>query len=142
MNNINNNNNNNNNQAKNGGLDRFVVNQNAMNGKILLRKDLWKNGFGVPVDVRHLLRPTVVEKRQENRRVEYDAEDINGPYNFRQLLRPAEYLPTESLRKRKGGGMACNNVAAISKDKLPEKHVKRKAPLAPDQNKIVVNVKK
>ncbi|KAI4486879.1 hypothetical protein M0802_012249 [Mischocyttarus mexicanus] len=142
MNNINNNNNNNNNQVKNG-LDRFVVNQNAMNGRILFRKDLWKNGFGVQVDVRHLLRPTVVEKRQENRLVEYDAEDINGPYNFRQLLRPAEYLPTESLRKRKGGaGIACNNVAAISKDKLPEKHVKRKAPLAPDQNKIVVNVKK
>ncbi|XP_015177355.1 PREDICTED: myosin-IIIb-like isoform X2 [Polistes dominula] len=148
MNNINNNNNNNNNnQTKNGVIDhRFVVNQNAMNGKILLRKDLWKNGFGVvPVDVRHLLRPTVVEKRQDNNhRVEYDTEDINGPYNFRQLLRPAEYLPTESLRKRKGGGIVSNNVTVISKDKqVLDKHVKRKAPLAaPDQNKIVVNGKK
>ncbi|XP_069672444.1 myosin-IIIb-like isoform X3 [Periplaneta americana] len=28
--------------------------------------------------------------------------DLNGPYNFRQLLRPTQHPPTESLRKRKG----------------------------------------
>lgn len=28
------------------------------------------------------------------------SEDINGPYDFRQLLRPTEHPPTESLRKR------------------------------------------
>jgi len=27
---------------------------------------------------------------------------LTGPYNFKQLLRPTEYAPTESLRKRKG----------------------------------------
>ncbi|KAJ1530956.1 hypothetical protein ONE63_005792 [Megalurothrips usitatus] len=29
-------------------------------------------------------------------------EDLRGPYDFRRLLRPTDYLPTESLRKRKG----------------------------------------
>ncbi|XP_054277512.1 myosin-IIIb-like isoform X2 [Macrosteles quadrilineatus] len=28
------------------------------------------------------------------------SEDVNGPYDFRQLLRPTEHPPTESLRKR------------------------------------------
>ncbi|XP_059476387.1 myosin-IIIb-like isoform X1 [Neocloeon triangulifer] len=32
---------------------------------------------------------------------ESGSDDI-GPYNFKQLLRPTEYAPTESLRKRKG----------------------------------------
>nr|XP_012145788.1 PREDICTED: myosin-IIIb isoform X2 [Megachile rotundata] len=87
-----------------------------------------------PTDLRQVLRPTVIQK-PEIFKVDYDPEDINGPYNFRQLLRPAEYLPTESLRKRKGG-IACNGVS-VAKDKLPEKHVKRRAPSAPNQNKIV-----
>lgn len=108
--------------------NRLVNCQNAINGR-LARKDC-----DVPTDLRQVLRPTVIQK-PEIFKVDYDPEDINGPYNFRQLLRPAEYLPTESLRKRKGG-LACNGVS-VAKDKLPEKHVKRRAPSAPNQNKIV-----
>lgn len=92
--------------------------------------------YNIAANLRQLLRPTVIEKRQEISKVEYDAEDINGPYNFRQLLRPTGYLPTESLRKRKGGGLVSNRVP-LPKDKVPEKHVKRRAPLAPAQNKLV-----
>ncbi|XP_076621103.1 myosin-IIIb isoform X1 [Colletes latitarsis] len=121
------------------GINRSVAGQNAVGGRVGMRKELGKDTFGIPGDLRQLLRPTVVQKRQEIIKVDYDPEDINGPYNFRQLLRPAEYLPTESLRKRKGG-LACNGVP-VSKDKIPEKHVKRRAPLAPNQNKLV-NVKK
>lgn len=121
------------------GIDRLINCQNAINGRLGVRKELGKDTFGIPVNLRQILKPTVVQKRQEILKVDYDPEDINGPYNFRQLLRPAEYLPTESLRKRKGG-LACNGVPA-SKDKVPEKHVKRRAPLAPNQNKFV-NMKK
>ncbi|XP_076234684.1 myosin-IIIb isoform X3 [Calliopsis andreniformis] len=121
------------------GVNRPVVGQNAVNDRLGVKKELSKDAFGIPADLRQLLRPTVVQKRPEIIKVDYDPEDINGPYNFRQLLRPAEYLPTESLRKRKGG-LACNGVQA-AKDKVPEKHVKRRAPLAPSQNKLV-NVKK
>lgn len=121
------------------GINRTVVGQNAVGGRVGVRKELGKDTFGIPGDLRQLLRPTVVQKRQEIIKVDYDPEDINGPYNFRQFLRPAEYLPTESLRKRKGG-LASNGVA-VSKDRIPEKHVKRRAPLAPNQNKLV-NVKK
>lgn len=116
------------------GINRSVVNQNAVNERLAPRRNI-ADGLGISVNLRQLLRPTVVQKRQENFRVEYDPEDINGPYNFRQLLRPAEYLPTESLRKRKGG-LACNG-APVPRDKVPEKHVKRRAPLAPNQNQIV-----
>lgn len=97
-------------------------------------KELQKDTFNIAVNLRQLLRPTVIEKRQESVKVEYDAEDINGPYNFRQLLRPTGYLPTESLRKRKGG--LVSNGVPLPKDKVPEKHVKRRAPLAPTQNKL------
>lgn len=90
-------------------------------------------------NLRQLLRPTVIEKPQERVKTEYDTEDINGPYNFRQLLRPTEYLPTESLRKRKGG--IVSNGVPLPKEKIPEKHVKRRAPLAPTQNKLT-NAKK
>ncbi|XP_053973288.1 myosin-IIIb-like isoform X2 [Hylaeus volcanicus] len=121
------------------GINRTVANQNAVSGRVCVRKELGKDTFGTPADLRQLLRPTIIQKRQEIIKVDYDPEDINGPYNFRQLLRPAEYLPTESLRKRKGG-LACNGAPA-SKDKIPEKHVKRRAPLAPNQNKLV-NMKK
>lgn len=115
--------------------DRLINCQNAINGRLGGRKEVEKEtGFGIPNDLRQILKPTV-QKRQEIFKVDYDPEDINGPYNFRQLLRPAEYLPTESLRKRKGG-LACNGVPP-SKDELPKKHVKRRAPLAPNQNKIV-----
>lgn len=85
-------------------------------------------------DLRYLLRPTVTQKRQENNKNDYDNEDINGPYNFRQLLRPAEYLPTESLRKRKGGFVI--NGGPLLRDKVAGKNVKRKAPPVPIQNKI------
>ncbi|XP_017794743.1 PREDICTED: myosin-IIIb-like isoform X2 [Habropoda laboriosa] len=115
--------------------DRLVNSQNAINGRLGVKKEIGKDTFGIPTDLRQVLKPTVVQKRHEIFKVDYDPEDINGPYNFRQLLRPAEYLPTESLRKRKGS-LACNGVSA-SKDKVPERHVKRRAPLAPNQNKHV-----
>ncbi|GAB1869950.1 non-specific serine/threonine protein kinase [Camponotus japonicus] len=99
------------------------------------QEQLQKDNFHTAANLRQLLRPTVIEKRQESAKVEYDAEDINGPYNFRQLLRPTEYLPTESLRKRKGG--LVSNGVPLPKDKVPEKHVKRRAPLAPTQNRLV-----
>lgn len=122
------------------GIDRLVSCQNAINDRLAVeKKELGKDKYGIPVDLKQILRPAAVQKRQEIFKVNYDPEDINGPYNFRQLLRPAEYLPTESLRKRKGG-LACNGVTP-SKDKVPEKHVKRRAPLAPNQNKFV-NVNK
>ena len=117
------------------GIDRLVNCQNAINGRLVTGKELGKDTFGISTDLRQILKPTVVQKRQEIFKIDYDPEDINGPYNFRQLLRPTEYLPTESLRKRKGS-LACNGVAT-SKDKVPEKHVKRRAPLAPNQNKLV-----
>ncbi|XP_033323906.2 myosin-IIIb isoform X1 [Megalopta genalis] len=121
------------------GMNRKLLDHDVVSGRVGAKKELGKDPYGIPVDLRQLLRPTVVQKRQETIKVDYDSEDLNGPYNFRQLLRPAEYLPTESLRKRKGG-QACNGVP-VSKDKVPEKHVKRRAPLAPSQNKPV-NVKK
>ncbi|XP_015438922.1 PREDICTED: myosin-IIIb-like [Dufourea novaeangliae] len=121
------------------GINRKFIDKNAINGRLVVRKEVGNDTFGIPADLRQLLRPTVVQKRQEIIKVDYDPEDLNGPYNFRQLLRPAEYLPTESLRKRKGG-QASNGVPVL-KDKVPEKHVKRRAPLAPNQNKLV-NVKK
>ncbi|KAM0737530.1 Myosin-IIIa [Formica fusca] len=105
------------------------------NGKSTDQEQLQRDNFHIAVNLRQLLRPTVIEKRQETAKVEYDAEDINGPYNFRQLLRPTEYLPTESLRKRKGG--LVSNGVPLPKDKVPEKHVKRRAPLAPTQNRLV-----
>ena len=120
------------------GIDRLVNCQNAING----RKELVKDTFGISTDLRQILKPTVVQKRQEIFKIDYDPEDINGPYNFRQLLRPTEYLPTESLRKRKGG-LACNGVSTSKdRDKVPEKHVKRRAPLAPNQNNKLVNTRK
>ncbi|XP_011865309.1 PREDICTED: myosin-IIIb-like isoform X1 [Vollenhovia emeryi] len=103
------------------------------NGKATNQGQHQNDTFNISTNLRHLLRPTVIEKRQENAKAEYDTEDINGPYNFRQLLRPTEYLPTESLRKRKGG--IVSNGVPLPKDKVPEKHVKRRAPLAPTQNK-------
>lgn len=106
------------------------------NGKATNQEELQNDTF-IATNLRQLLRPAVIEKRQES--VEYDTEDINGPYNFRQLLRPTEYLPTESLRKRKGG--IVSNGVPLPKDKVPEKHVKRRAPLAPTHNKLA-NVKK
>lgn len=104
------------------------------NGKSPDQEELRKDTYNIAANLRQLLRPTVIEKRQENAKVERDAEDINGPYNFRQLLRPTGYLPTESLRKRKGG--IVSNGVPLPKDKVPEKHVKRRAPLAPTQSKL------
>ncbi|XP_029173409.1 myosin-IIIb-like isoform X2 [Nylanderia fulva] len=116
-----------NNVNRKNGINRLA------NGKSTDQKQLQKDNFNIAANLRQLLRPTVIEKRQENTKV--DTEDINGPYNFRQLLRPTEYLPTESLRKRKGG--LVSNGVSLPKDKVPEKHVKRRAPLAPAQNRLV-----
>ncbi|PNF16208.1 hypothetical protein B7P43_G17806 [Cryptotermes secundus] len=66
--------------------------------------------FSPASDLRRLLRSTnqspeipTREHSVKNSRGDDQAEtDFNGPYNFRQLLRPTEHLPTESLRKRKG----------------------------------------
>lgn len=114
------------------GINRLSdASEKPMDHKQLQKEDT----FNIAANLRQLLRPTVIEKRQEVNKVEYDAEDINGPYNFRQLLRPTGYLPTESLRKRKGG--LVSNRVPLPKDKVPEKHVKRRAPLAPAQNKLV-----
>ena len=131
---------------QNGGLERdrqngvakqrpIVSVQNVVNRKMSFLKESGNKTYELVPDLRHLLRPTVMEDRREKKKPDYDAEDINGPYNFRQLLRPAEYLPTESLRKRKGGLVV--NGAPIIKDRVPGKHVKRRAPLAPSQNKAV-----
>lgn len=106
------------------------------NGKAINQEQFQNDTFNITTNLRQLLRPTVIEKRQESAKAEYDTEDINGPYNFRQLLRPTEYLPTESLRKRKGG--IVSNGVSLPKDKVPEKHVKRRAPLAPTQNKSMI----
>ncbi|XP_049784574.1 myosin-IIIb-like [Schistocerca cancellata] len=55
-------------------------------------------------DVHHLLRQTSQSPESPTGVSLTDPCDneINGPYNFRQLLRPTEHAPTESLRKRKG----------------------------------------
>lgn len=113
------------------GINR-LSNGNEKPTNLQLQKE---DAFNIAANLRQLLKPTVIKKRQEISKAEYDTEDINGPYNFRQLLRPTGYLPTESLRKRKGG-MVSNRVP-LPKDKVPEKHVKRRAPLAPTQNKLV-----
>lgn len=89
----------------------------------------------IATDLRQLLRPSATEKRQDDANAEYDAEDINGPYNFRRLLRPTGYLPTESLRKRKGA-LVSRGGLPLPRDNVPEKHVKRRAPLAPSRNKL------
>lgn len=114
------------------GINRLTNGERSVNREMLRKED----SINIAANLRQLLRPTVTEKRQqeESAKVEYDAEDINGPYNFRQLLRPTGYLPTESLRKRKGG--LVSNGVPLPKDKVPEKHVKRRAPLAPSQNKL------
>ncbi|XP_075216273.1 myosin-IIIb-like isoform X1 [Lycorma delicatula] len=47
------------------------------------------------------------------RQIQPPSEDLSGPYNFRQLLRPTEHLPTESLRKRLGSRCRAPNVKAM-----------------------------
>ncbi|XP_012256582.2 myosin-IIIb-like isoform X3 [Athalia rosae] len=92
-------------------------------------------------EMRGLLRPTNVQVRVAATKNDYHAEDTSGPYNFRQLLRPAEYLPTESLRKRKGGLSSVNPLYIHQQPALAEKNVKRRAPLAPNMNQRSANVK-
>lgn len=104
------------------------------NGKSTDEKQHQKDNFNIAVNPRQFLRPTKIEKRQESAKVECETEDINGPYNFRKFLRPTTYLPTESLRKRKS--RLVSNGVPLPKDKVPEKHMKRRAPLAPTQNKV------
>jgi len=54
--------------------------------------------------------------------------DFNGPYNFRQLLRPTQHLPTESLRKRKGVLMGERvNISVIPQHQLDDSPSKRRA---------------
>ncbi|XP_014227640.1 myosin-IIIb-like isoform X2 [Trichogramma pretiosum] len=101
---------------------------------------------GITPDLRKFLRPTITKINQEEKRkvnaiqVQQDSEDINGPYNFRKLLRPARYLPTESLRKRKGA----SDGLPVVKDKLVAgKPIKRRAPLAPNiSGKIILERKR
>lgn len=109
--------------------------KNVVNNKMVIVNEIGKTYEFVP-NLRHLLRPTVTQKIQEKKKIDYDTEDTDGPYNFRKLLRPAEYLPTESLRKRKGGLMAVNG-GQIVRDRAAGKHVKRRAPLAPNQSKAI-----
>ena len=160
-NNINNNNtriSNNKNRISNGSSGnvivvnkRPIVTRNLVNSRPSLAvKSIEDNTVSITPDLRKLLRPTVTKINEDKKKSSLaqqqqqqndGAEDINGPYNFRKLLRPAGYLPTESLRKRKGGGLACNG-APVVKDKVPGKHVKRRAPLAPNpSSKIVVSRK-
>ncbi|XP_031788630.1 myosin-IIIb isoform X2 [Nasonia vitripennis] len=145
---INNNKINNNNGFPEKNRQKPVVARNLVNSRPTLAVKSINETMGITPDLRKLLRPTVTKINEDKRKPSpvqqqqqpHDGEDINGPYNFRKLLRPAEYLPTESLRKRKGG-LACNG-APIAKDKVPGKHVKRRAPLAPNVNgKIVVSRK-
>lgn len=137
-----------------------VLNRNAVNVKLAIgnnRRDdnnnnNNKNYCELAVDLSKHLRlrsPTTTDdddrrRHHEISKVDLDAEDINGPYNFRKLLRPAEYLPTESLRKRKCGQLLRNNnnnnnnlLPLPIKDKIVElkNNVKRRAPLAPNQKK-------
>lgn len=106
------------------------------NGESVEKKHLPNDmEFHIAANLRQLLRPTVIEKQLHSiKKIEYDAENVNGPYNFRHLLRPTGYLPTESLRKRKGE--LVSNGVPLPKDKIPEKHIKRKAPLPPNQHKL------
>lgn len=84
-------------------LPRIKTNSNNSNSRI--------NPFSLASDLRRLLRSTSDSPETPTREHpiknsggddEADDIDLNGPYNFRQLLRPTEHLPTESLRKRKG----------------------------------------
>lgn len=103
--------------------------------------ELKKSQIELAADLRRAhLKPAklVLDRRVEIRRIECYDEDMNGPYNFRKLLKPAEYLPTETLRKRKGGLVVVpnGNVNVIASHKVGEmmmmmKHVKRRAPCAP-----------
>ncbi|XP_046413203.1 myosin-IIIb-like isoform X2 [Neodiprion fabricii] len=133
------------NGMENGLKHRPVIGHNIMNGnnayhKAAIPAPREKYPYQASPELRYLLRPTVERSRSQEgpRTNDYTNEDMNGPYNFRQLLRPAEYLPTESLRKRKGG-FSVNGIS-IPKQAPPEKHVKRRAPLAPN-NQRTANVK-
>lgn len=126
------------------GKHRPVVGHNIMNGNNAYnRASIPVSGGKYPFEsspeLRYLLRPNMdIDRPRVVPRSNDHSEDMSGPYNFRQLLRPAEYLPTESLRKRKGGISA--NGLLIPRQILPEKHVKRRAPLAPN-NLRSANVK-
>lgn len=61
------------------------------------------NNFNPASDLRRLLRQSSQSFESPTEDLpEINDNEINGPYNFRQLLRPTEHAPTESLRKRKG----------------------------------------
>lgn len=127
---------------KNGFVEKIrqrpIIARNLVNSRPAVPVKSISDTIGITPDLRKLLRPTKIieDKRKSNVVQQQQNDDINGPYNFRKLLRPAEYLPTESLRKRKGG-VACNG-PPIAKDRASGKHVKRRAPLAPNaSNKIV-----
>ncbi|XP_058807301.1 myosin-IIIb-like isoform X2 [Phymastichus coffea] len=138
--NITNNNNNNNNkiiindQDKN--RQRPIIARNLVNSHPTIAVRSINDTIGITPDLRKFLRPTKVNEEKKMLQ-QQDTEDINGPYNFRKLLRPAEYLPTESLRKRKG----CNGATAV-KEKVTGKQVKRRAPPAPNVNCRIVGSRK
>ncbi|GLH16633.1 Myosin-VIIa [Gryllus bimaculatus] len=78
---------------------------NNNNGNNNNHKGNHGNGFAGATDLRLLLRQS--SQSPPDSPIPKQAptagdSDLNGPYNFRQLLRPTEHLPTESLRKRKG----------------------------------------
>jgi hypothetical protein len=124
-------------------LHRSTVARNLVNSKPNITIKSINETIEITPDVRKCLRPTINKINEDKKRAlqqQHDVEDIHGPYNFRKLLRPAEYLPTESLRKRKG--RLSSNGIMISKDKIPVKYIKRRAPLIPNiNNKIVINRK-
>ena len=149
LNNVSHNNNNNDNKVSNfninnGILDktrqqRPLMQRNIVNGRPKV-KSINDTTIGITPDLRKFLRPTVTKINQDDKKKinqNQDNEDTNGPYNFRKLLKPAGYLPTESLRKRKGAMMS-NGASPPAKEKVCGKPVKRRAPLAPNVNSKTV----
>lgn len=138
---INNNNNNKNSFFEKNRQSNII---NAKPNAMIVKRINDSSGVITP-ELRKLLRPTVIGNKLANdekklQQQNSEVEDLNGPYNFRKLLRPAEYLPTESLRKRKSGSGYGEIVPITIKDKVPGKNnLKRRAPLAPNNNKIIVN---
>ncbi|XP_067001655.2 myosin-IIIb isoform X2 [Anabrus simplex] len=123
--NSNNNNNKNNNklnyfprQEKASSIEQYSRGLRNGNGKEETRPSVWNvrnsqqannvtndiNAFNPASDLRRMLRQTSQSPESPVKKpmVITGGEDLSGPYNFRQLLRPTEHAPTESLRKRKG----------------------------------------
>ncbi|PSN47190.1 hypothetical protein C0J52_07874 [Blattella germanica] len=97
-------------------IPRIQTNSNSNNNN---------NGpFSPASDLRRLLRSTSESPEGTNKVMVADQgeSDLNGPYNFRQLLRPTAHPPTESLRKRKGvvvGGVDGGRQNIMNKNAKP-----------------------